>query len=231
MALNNNSEFKLNVYKIVAIFQCKENCVGTNSVSSNSYIIIIPFISGFKWISNTLASFPLIFPFKLWQREEKRQSFLCPITVARASPDGGDIRIFYEFHPIERATLRFRIFNPTRGLHFVRGWSISKYDCSMNYIWSKITISHFLLKCNGYQMRLYFKRKSFEEKSELGRGHKLGITSTLLYQFTFAQNRPKSDISGTLGPIHHITLKAFAMTLGDGNRLFTSFSLHSPPLN
>ena len=30
-------------------------------------------------------------------------------------------------------------------------------------------------------------------------------------QFTFAQNRPKSDISGALGPIHNITLKAFAM--------------------
>ena len=34
----------------------------------------------------------------------------------------------------------------------------------------------------------------------------------LLYQFTFAHNRPKSDISGALGPIHYITLKAFAMT-------------------
>ena len=31
----------------------------------------------------------------------------------------------------------------------------------------------------------------------------------LLYQFTYAHNRPKSDISGALGPIHHITLKAF----------------------
>ena len=28
----------------------------------------------------------------------------------------------------------------------------------------------------------------------------------LLYQFTFAQNRPKSDISGALGPIQYITL-------------------------
>ena len=53
-------------------------------------------------------------------------------------------------------------------------------------------------------MRLYFKRKSFEEKSEVGRGHKLGITPTLLYQFTFAQNRPKSDISGALGLKHYI---------------------------
>ena len=35
----------------------------------------------------------------------------------------------------------------------------------------------------------------------------------LLYQFTFPQNRPKSDISGALGIIHYITLKAFAMTL------------------
>ena len=38
----------------------------------------------------------------------------------------------------------------------------------------------------------------------------------LLYQFTFAQNRPKSDISGALGPIHYNTLKAFA--LGDGTK-------------
>ena len=37
----------------------------------------------------------------------------------------------------------------------------------------------------------------------------------LLYQFTFAQNEPKSDISEALGPIHYITLKAFAMALGD----------------
>ena len=37
----------------------------------------------------------------------------------------------------------------------------------------------------------------------------------LLYQFTFAHYRPKSDISGALGPIHNITLKAFAMALGD----------------
>ena len=38
----------------------------------------------------------------------------------------------------------------------------------------------------------------------------------LLYQFTFAQNRPKSDVSGALGPIHYITLKAFAMASGMG---------------
>ena len=37
----------------------------------------------------------------------------------------------------------------------------------------------------------------------------------LLYQFTFAQNRPKSDISGALGTIHYITLNAFAMALRD----------------
>ena len=37
----------------------------------------------------------------------------------------------------------------------------------------------------------------------------------LLYQFTIDQNRPKSDISGALGPIHYITFKAFAMALGD----------------
>ena len=40
----------------------------------------------------------------------------------------------------------------------------------------------------------------------------------LLYQFTFAQNRPSYDISGALGPIHYITLKAFAMALGDGTK-------------
>ena len=37
----------------------------------------------------------------------------------------------------------------------------------------------------------------------------------LLYQFIFAHNRPKSDIGRALGPIHYITLKAFAMALGD----------------
>ena len=36
----------------------------------------------------------------------------------------------------------------------------------------------------------------------------------MIYQFTFAQNRPKSDISGALGPIHYITLKAFAIECG-----------------
>ena len=45
----------------------------------------------------------------------------------------------------------------------------------------------------------------------------------LLYQFTFAQNRPKSDISGALGPIHYITLKAFAMALGDRTKCKTCF--------
>ena len=43
----------------------------------------------------------------------------------------------------------------------------------------------------------------------------------LLYQFTFAQNRPKSDISGALRPIHYITLKAFAMALGDRTKCKT----------
>ena len=38
----------------------------------------------------------------------------------------------------------------------------------------------------------------------------------MLYHFTFAHNRPKSDISGALRPIHYITLKAFAMALGMG---------------
>ena len=32
-----------------------------------------------------------------------------------------------------------------------------------------------------------------------------------LYPFTFAQNRPTSDINGALGPIHIISLKAFAI--------------------
>ena len=45
----------------------------------------------------------------------------------------------------------------------------------------------------------------------------------LLYQFTLAQNRPKPDISGALGPIHYITLKAFAMALGDGTNCKTCF--------
>ena len=45
----------------------------------------------------------------------------------------------------------------------------------------------------------------------------------LLYQFTFAHNRPKSDISGALGPIHYITLKAFAMALGDRTKCKTCF--------
>ena len=35
---------------------------------------------------------------------------------------------------------------------------------------------------------------------------------------SFAQNRPKSYISGALGPIHYIALKAFAMALGDGTK-------------
>ena len=45
----------------------------------------------------------------------------------------------------------------------------------------------------------------------------------MLYHFTFAHNRPKSDISGALGPIHYITLKAFAMALGDGTKCKTCF--------
>ena len=40
----------------------------------------------------------------------------------------------------------------------------------------------------------------------------------LLNQFTFAQNRLKSDISEALGPIQYITLKAFAMASGDGTK-------------
>ena len=45
----------------------------------------------------------------------------------------------------------------------------------------------------------------------------------LLYQFTFAHNRPESDISGELGPIHYITLKAFAMALEDRTKCKTCF--------
>ena len=45
-----------------------------------------------------------------------------------------------------------------------------------------------------------------------------------LYQFTFAQNRSKSDISRALGPIHYITLKAISMaSLGDGTKCKTCF--------
>ena len=44
-----------------------------------------------------------------------------------------------------------------------------------------------------------------------------------LYQLTFAQNRSKSDISRALGPIHYITLKAFAMVLGDRTKCKTCF--------
>ena len=45
---------------------------------------------------------------------------------------------------------------------------------------------------------------------------KLDLWFCLLHQFTFAQNRPKSVISGVLGLINYITLKVFAMTVGDG---------------
>ena len=38
---------------------------------------------------------------------------------------------------------------------------------------------------------------------------------------SFAQNRPKSDISGV--PIHYITLIAFATALGDGTKCKTCF--------
>ena len=47
----------------------------------------------------------------------------------------------------------------------------------------------------------------------------------MLYHFTFAHNRPKSDISGALRPIHYITLKAFAMALGDGTKCKTCFGV------
>ena len=45
----------------------------------------------------------------------------------------------------------------------------------------------------------------------------------LLLSVSFAQNRPKSDISGALGPIDYITLKAFAMALGDRTKCKTCF--------
>ena len=45
----------------------------------------------------------------------------------------------------------------------------------------------------------------------------------LLCQFTFAQNRPKSDIREALRPLHYITLRAFAMSLGDGTKCKTCF--------
>ena len=55
------------------------------------------------------------------------------------------------------------------------------------------------------------------ESPSKGRGPKKTLKSLvscqtplglLLNQFTFAKNRPKSDSSGVLGPIHYITSKA-----------------------
>ena len=40
----------------------------------------------------------------------------------------------------------------------------------------------------------------------------------LIYQFTFAPNRQKSDISEALGPLHYITLEAFVMASEDGTK-------------
>ena len=51
---------------------------------------------------------------------------------------------------------------------------------------------------------------------------KISIFASVI-SVSFAQNRPKSDISGALGPIHYITLKAFAMALGDGTKCKTCF--------
>ena len=48
------------------------------------------------------------------------------------------------------------------------------------------------------------------------------IYKSLLLLYQFAQNRPKY-ISGARGPIHYITLKAFAMALGDGTKCKTCF--------
>ena len=39
------------------------------------------------------------------------------------------------------------------------------------------------------------------------------------------QKRPKSDISGALGPIDYITLKAFAMASLDGTKCKTCFGV------
>ena len=57
------------------------------------------------------------------------------------------------------------------------------------------------------------QKEGFRKKSE--KSVVFCQTSLGTYQFTFAQNRPKSNISGAMGPIHYITLKAFAMALGD----------------
>ena len=70
------------------------------------------------------------------------------------------------------------------------------------------------------------------ESPSKGRGPKKTLKSLvscqtplglLLNQFTCAQNRPKSDISGALGPIYYITLKAFAMALGGRTKCKTCF--------
>ena len=53
-------------------------------------------------------------------------------------------------------------------------------------------------------------------------GPKIFIFASVI-SVSFAQNRPKSDISGALGPIHYITLKAFAMASGDGAKCKTCF--------
>ena len=55
---------------------------------------------------------------------------------------------------------------------------------------------------------------AFDFSSTIGPIQK-SLYMLLLYQFTFAQNKPKFDISGALGPIHYITLKAFAMAFSD----------------
>ena len=47
------------------------------------------------------------------------------------------------------------------------------------------------------------------------------FTIGLIWKSSIAQNRPKSDISEALGPIHYITLNAFAMALGDGTKCKT----------
>ena len=61
-----------------------------------------------------------------------------------------------------------------------------------------------------------------ETKFTLGPIQKISIFASVV-SVSFAQNRPKSDISGVLGPIFDITFKAFAMALGDRTKCKTCF--------
>ena len=57
----------------------------------------------------------------------------------------------------------------------------------------------------------------FSTIRQLGKGASDG--SDIIYQFTFAPNSPKSDISGALGPIHYITLQSFCNGTGGWDML------------